>query len=133
MSTEHIASCSCGALTARCRGEPVRKSICFCFACQRRTGSAFGLNATYADEAVTICGESRAWTRSSDDGFWCRNSFCPTCGTTLFWEIERRPGMISIGAGAFGERDFPRPDVIVYEEQGRPWITIDTGAPIARG
>ncbi|SMF61476.1 GFA family protein [Allosphingosinicella indica] len=132
MSDTHIATCSCGALTATCRGEPERKSVCFCFACQRRTGSAFSLNATYLREAVTIAGESRDWTRSSDEGFWSRSSFCPTCGTTLFWEIERRPGMISIAAGAFGESDFPRPDVTVYEDQGRPWITIDTGAPIVR-
>lgn len=126
------ASCSCGALTARCEGEPVRRSICHCVACQRRTGSAFGLNCTYERWQVTLDGASTAFTRSSDDGFWVRTSFCPTCGTTLFWEIERRPGMISIAVGGFADPAFPEPRVAIYDECRHPWLRIETIEPLAQ-
>ena len=58
---ERIAHCACGWLRATCAGEPVRSSVCHCLECQRRTGSAFGSNATYAGDQVRIEGESTAF------------------------------------------------------------------------
>jgi len=36
--TDHHASCSCRQLRLVAHGEPVRVSMCHCYACQRRTG-----------------------------------------------------------------------------------------------
>lgn len=130
--TRRVASCSCGALQAVCEGEPVRRSVCHCFSCQKRTGSAFGLNATWPEDKVRIEGESRAWTGSGDEGHWVRTHFCPTCGSTLFWTIERRPGMISIAVGCFADPAFPEPEVSVYGERARQWIRFETAAPLAQ-
>jgi hypothetical protein len=45
VSTRH-AACSCEQLRLTVEGEPVRVSIiCHCLACQRRTGSVFGVQA----------------------------------------------------------------------------------------
>ena len=126
-----MASCSCGQLTAVAEGAPARRSICHCRACQQRTGSAFGLNATWPVEQVRIEGEARSFTRSSDEGFWSRSSFCPLCGSTLYREIERRPGMISIAVGCFADEAFPEPTVEVYGERRRPWIRFETEKPLA--
>jgi hypothetical protein len=41
------ACCSCGQLQVTTTGEPVRISVCHCLACQRRTGSAFGVQARF--------------------------------------------------------------------------------------
>ena len=117
--------CGCGALTAEAVGDPVRNSICHCLDCKRRTGSAFSWNATYAEEQVTVAGEHSSFTRTSDDGFWVRDHFCPSCGGRVFYAIERRPGLISIPAGAFADPDFPAPSVEVYAERS-PWT-----APLA--
>jgi len=116
------AHCACGALRARAEGDPVRLSICHCLECKRRTGSAFGWNATYDAERVEISGAHKAFTRGSDDGYWGRVNFCAECGVTVFYEIERRPGMVSLPAGAFVDPDFPPPEVEVYEERACPWL-----------
>src|ERR1044072_4880567 len=92
------ACCACGALTARAEGDPARLSICHCLDCKRRSGSAFSWNATYEADQVTIAGAYKSFARGSDDGYWARSHFCGTCGVTVFYEIERRPGMISIAA-----------------------------------
>ena len=47
------ASCCCGACTIEVEGEPVLNALCHCANCRRRTGSAFGWSAYFADEAVT--------------------------------------------------------------------------------
>ena len=56
-----------------------------------------------------------------------RRRFCPQCGDTVFSEIERRPGMISIPAGTFADPAFPSPTE-VYDERRCPWLP-DFGIP----
>jgi Co/Zn/Cd efflux system component len=60
MSTRH-AACSCEQLRLTVEEEPVRVSICHCLACQRRTGSVFGVQARFDAGQVTIEGASRQY------------------------------------------------------------------------
>jgi hypothetical protein len=121
--TMRVASCGCGSLTALAVGDPLRNSVCHCLDCKRRTGAAFSWNATWMADKVETDGPYDSWERSSDDGFWARHHFCPRCGITVFYEIERRPGMISIPVGAFADPDFPGPTIEVYEERRCAWLT----------
>lgn len=126
------ASCSCGRLQAQCSGEPDRISVCHCLACKRRTGSVFSYNATYPQERVRVSGSFSTFERASEDGFWGRHHFCPMCGVTIFYEIERRPEMISVPVGAFAEPGFPEPTVSVYGELGHNWCILQTAQPLAQ-
>ncbi|HZF95732.1 MAG TPA: GFA family protein [Allosphingosinicella sp.] len=128
--TTRIARCECGALTAACEGEPVRRSVCHCRSCQRRSGSAFSLNSTWAEAQVTISGESRMFERLGEEGHWGRSHFCTTCGTTLFWRIERSPGMVYVAVGGFADPAFPEPEVAVYGELAPPWVRFETAGPM---
>jgi len=116
------ARCACGAFGALASGDPVRLSACHCLECKRRTGSAFGWNATYRADRVAIRGAGKAFARGSDDGYWARVHFCSECGVSVYYEIERRPGMISIPAGVFADADFPGPQIEVYEQRRCPWL-----------
>lgn len=120
--TVREARCACGALCASAEGEPVRISVCHCLACKRRTGSALAWNATYHAACVTVSGAYHTYERRSDEGNWARHHFCPACGCSVHYEIEVRPGMISIPAGAFADADFPAPTIQVYEERACPWL-----------
>ena len=120
--TARTASCNCGALTATVSGEPFRNSICHCLNCKRRTGSAFAWTAHWPASQVETSGDAAIAVRSSDEGFWCRERFCPVCSVTVWYEIERRPGAISIPVGAFADPDFPAPTVEVYEERRCAWL-----------
>ena len=126
-----IASCSCGQLRAVCTGEPARVSVCHCGLCKRRSGSALSWTATFAKDQVTASGEARSYRRVSEEGRWGLHHFCPTCGVTVFYEIEVRPGMVSVPAGGFADPEFPEPAVTVYGELGVPWIALRTKVPPA--
>ena len=99
---QRIASCTCGQLNARCLGEPVRISVCHCLECQRRTGSAFGVQATYREADVTLTGSPSSYTRHGDEGHWVTTYFCSTCGSTAWYRIEQRPGMVSVPVAGAG-------------------------------
>jgi hypothetical protein len=122
--SERVASCSCGRLTARTSGDAVRVSVCHCFACQRRTGSVFGVQARFRREDVSVSGESKAFVREADEGGSTTFHFCPLCGATVYYEMEGLEGFLGIPVGAFADGSFPAPTVSVYEERMHPWVIM---------
>jgi hypothetical protein len=117
-----LASCSCGQLTAKVVGEPVRISICHCLACQRRTGSAFGEQARFLRNDVSISGASTEYVRVGDEGSRVTFHFCPQCGSTVYYELEGLEEFLAIPVGAFADPDFPTPRVSVYESRKHSWV-----------
>jgi len=115
------AGCACGALEAFCPDMPLRISLCHCLQCQRRTGSTYGVAAFFAREDVRISGQSTLYSRPGDSGHAVKFHFCPACGSTVFWEPERMPGLIAVALGAFADPAFPRPEKQVYLEHRHGW------------
>jgi len=122
--TVRIASCSCGQLCARVSGEPIRVSVCHCFACQRRTGSVFAAQARFSRDAVKISGTCSEYLRVGDEGGRCKFSFCPSCGATVYYVMEGREDSIVIPVGAFADSSFPAPTFSVYEERMHSWVEM---------
>jgi hypothetical protein len=122
--TARQASCSCGQLRLTAAGEPVRISMCHCYACQRRTGSAFGMQARFPADGVRIEGRHAVYERISDDGEGRTFHFCPECGGTVYYTTADRPELIAVAIGAFADRDFPPPTVSVWEERMHPWVGL---------
>ena len=118
------ASCSCGQLRAEVVGDPIRISMCHCLACQRRTGSAFGIQSRFRAEHVEITGRASEFTRISDEGEKTRTfRFCPDCGATVYFTGSDFPNVIAIPMGAFADPSFPPPLVSVYESRRHPWVS----------
>lgn len=122
--TVRRASCSCGRLRLTADGEPVRVSVCHCLACQRRTGSVFGVQARFEEAGVRIEGRASEYVRVSDEGEERTFSFCPACGATVFYRTASQPGLVAVPVGAFADPSFPQPWVSVWESRGHPWVTL---------
>lgn len=122
---EWRAECNCGQLHAMCTGEPDRVSVCHCLNCKRRTGSAFAWNASFPAEAVKPVGDFRSFSRKTDTGRTNTYHFCPDCGSTVYYNVEMRPGMISVPAGAFASVDFPKPTVQVFGQRRVEWCDVN--------
>lgn len=116
------AQCSFGQLCVKCDGHPVKVSICHGDDCRRRTGSAFGLSAFFLSDRVEVEGESKLFSRNSDSGSRVMFHFCPSCGSTVYWEPARKPDMIGVAVGAFADASFPMPDQSVWDDKRHAWI-----------
>ena len=121
---ERTATCACGQLTVGCKGEPSTVSLCHCLACQKRTGSTYGIAAFFRRKDVEPKGRTTHYTRPSDSGHHVTFHFCPDCGSTVFWEPRRKAVMIVVAVGAFADPAFPPPSQAVYEEHRHPWVAI---------
>lgn len=125
--TQRTARCSCGQLTLRTAEEPLRISICHCHACQRRTGSVFGVQARFRAQAVEIHGRSSRYMRPGESGGRLRFYFCPACGATVYYELDGLDDIVAVPIGAFADPAFPVPNISVYEECMHDWVTLPDG------
>ena len=123
-----VAACVCGQLTASCSGDPALISLCHRLACQRRTGSTYGIAAFFPRENVIVAGNAKAYIRSSDSGYTVNFYFCPHCGSTVYWSPERKPEMVAVAVGAFADPAFPPPSQAVYAEYRHRWIPNRPGS-----
>jgi hypothetical protein len=125
MSTRN-AACSCGQLRLEAAGDPIRISICHCLACQRRTGSAFGIQAAFTSDQVQVVGRRTDYARTSDESDRKVHvfHFCPDCGATVFYTEPTEPDVIAVPVGAFADPSFPPPTISVYESRRHPWVGL---------
>jgi hypothetical protein len=116
------ASCCCGACSIEVEGEPEINALCHCTNCKRRTGSAFGWSAYFADDRVV--------GHSGDFGIYKvergnqRRRFCAACGSTLWWKTDWRQGQTGIAGGCFIDPPLPEPSVTVSNDGRCAWLGL---------
>jgi hypothetical protein len=118
------AHCCCGALRVEVSADPDVVGVCHCGECQRRTGSVFSVSAFFKKEHVRAEGPSNIYVRDGQKGRKVRMHFCPTCGTTVFWEADVRPDGIGVAVGAFHDPNFPLPTLSIWEESKHEWVVF---------
>ncbi len=100
-------------------------------ACQQRTGSVFGVQARFTrEQIVAIEGKSTAYTRPADSGNTVTFHFCPTCGTTLYWQLSVAPDVFAVAVGAFTDPAFPAPRHSVWEANRHHWTQAPDALPM---
>jgi hypothetical protein len=118
------AQCQCGQLTAEVSEKSLITIACHCIACQRRTGAPFGVLAYHRRDQVTVAGDAKAFTRTSDAGNAFTTHFCPACGSTVYATLGKQPGLIGIAAGALADPAQTAPAWSVWEQSRHHWVTL---------
>ncbi|MDF1564030.1 MAG: GFA family protein [Deltaproteobacteria bacterium] len=126
------AHCLCGAVRARLELPTLFGVHCHCRWCRRAHGAAYVTWTGVPEERFElVSGEtSVTWYASSR---WSRRGFCPTCGTTLFFQTTAAPGEIHVAAACLeGELD-REIGAHVFFEQHLPWVSVDEHLPRLEG
>ena len=126
MTASREATCHCGQLRVRAVGDPFAVSICHCLACQRRTGSAFGMQAGFKTEQVRVTGRYSNFSRVSDEADRKEHvfHFCPECGSQVFYSEPSEPDLVVISVGSFADPSFPPPTESGYDSRRHSWIGL---------
>jgi len=95
----HSGGCQCGAVRYSLFAEPVA-GICHCRMCQKAVGGPFFAWAMVPVTAFAWTAAEPAWFRSSSAA---RRCFCPTCGTPLGFQYDRKPDQMDIGIATLDE------------------------------
>jgi hypothetical protein len=120
------AACHCGQLRLEVAGDPLALSICNCLACQRRTGSAFGMQAAFKADQVQVVGRFSDFARISDEADRKEHvfHFCPDCGSQVFYTEPTEPDMVVVSVGSFADPAFPPPTESGYDSRRHHWVGL---------
>ena len=115
MNDEIIRSggCLCKAVRYQVRGEPYQSGLCHCATCRKLTGSHFSATANWRADQFTMSGTLHTYER---------RSFCPACGSRLFFLFD---GGVEVFLGTLD--DAPngiRPMVEVWTARREPWLPV---------
>lgn len=133
---EHAGGCVCGAVRFKATGEPQRVTVCHCLWCQRRTGTAFGVEAVFDQAQVEILGEVVARYRhvSDESGRWLDIEFCRRCGSNLGFTLEAVPELRTLPAGAFDDPGWITTERHqfrhVYTRSKRDWSDLSSAVEV---
>ena len=133
MAELNEGGCVCGAVRYVAHGDPKRVTVCHCTWCQRRTGSAFGVEVVFKIERVTLVGDApRKYRHLSDEsGRWLDQQFCSRCGTNIGIILEAVPEIRTIAAGTFDDPSWIKPEKYlfryVYLRSAQNWSKIPDG------
>ena len=53
--------------------------------------------------------------------------FCPSCGSTVYWQPQFRPGLVAIALGCFEESSDLVPSQSVYGDNAHSWLDLRFG------
>jgi hypothetical protein len=102
---------------------------CHCRFCQRRTGTAFGIEAIFSRQDVEFSGPPPAGykTTSDESGRWIRLDFCPRCGTNIGAAVERRPDHYVISGGTFDDPNWFEVNMQIWTRSMVKWMVLPEG------
>ncbi len=119
--------CGCGAVRYRVTQPFISASYCHCTRCQRRTGTAWSINAAVAPEGFELTsGEEAIRTWRPEGGF--PKSFCGECGSALFSGGGELP--VGVRMGTLDGDPGIRPQYHQWVDSAPAWEAIpDDGLP----
>ena len=95
--------CQCGAIRYEASGDARHVTLCHCEACRKSAGAPMVSWAAFAEEELKVTkGEPKAFNSSGET--W--RSFCPDCGTGLFYRNQSfLPGIVDIQSATLDDPD----------------------------
>jgi hypothetical protein len=110
--------CLCGRVRYRATTRPVHQTICHCASCRRASGAQSLAWVTFPlDRFAFVQGEPVRY--QAENG--ARWGFCAQCGTSLTYEIGRRPGEIDITTGSLDDPEAFPPTAAVNADEKLSW------------
>jgi hypothetical protein len=88
--------------------------------------------ARFRREQITFSGKATAWVRPAESGHTMTFHFCPTCGSTDYWENTGFPETTMVAIGNFADPHFPPPNIAVWEESCHPRLSLPPDVPPKR-
>lgn len=123
--------CDCGKVRYRLNAEPMMINVCHCRACQRQTGSAFGVNLLIEAEHVELLGnEPVAREVPSGSGKGQAIHYCAACGSSV-WSVYHAAGdgVRFVRGGTLDDPTLTVPSAHIWTESKAPWVVIPDSMP----
>lgn len=124
METPLTGSCQCGAIALTVDAPALLTYACFCYSCQKRTGSAFSMGLIVPTDNLQVSGELSAWSRVSDKSATNTRYSCADCGNIIYGIGDSSPSLAKLQAGLLDDTRSLEPEVYMWASNKQPWVIL---------
>ncbi|KAJ5967789.1 Glutathione-dependent formaldehyde-activating enzyme/centromere protein V [Penicillium viridicatum] len=125
-------SCMCGGVTYAVEADTYLAALCHCTDCQKWSGGAFTSNAVVPRTSFKVTkGTPNSYDSVGNSGKINKHFFCPTCGSSIYTELEVMPDMTCVKAGTLdgGEANLKgKLDIEFYVKDRPAYLAAVEGA-----
>ncbi|WP_447728968.1 GFA family protein [Sphingomonas koreensis] len=114
--------CRCGAVRYRATGMPHATSLCHCTDCRKLCGGPSLAWVIFPEDQAAITKGELSLYESSPGVRW---GFCGTCGTTLTYSRESRPGLFDFTTGSLDDPEAFPPAKEIWTGERLSWVMPD--------
>ncbi|MET0362913.1 MAG: GFA family protein [Sphingobium sp.] len=125
--TEYAGGCQCGSVRYTVQGDPVHVALCHCDDCRKSAGAPMVAWAAFTDANFAVtAGEPRTFNSSGNS----MRSFCPDCGTGLFFRNEAAlPGLVDIQSATLDDPAALPPQCHIQVAERIDWMETQVDLP----
>lgn len=127
----YAGGCLCRQLRFRLTADPIIVHACHCRLCQKRSGSAFALNAIIETRCVEpTAGFSETWTAPSESPGGQLVHRCPFCRHSMWaHHPSLGRGLAIVRVGLLDKAERLMPDVHCFTRARHPWVRLPPLTP----
>lgn len=126
-TVELTGGCQCGAIRYEVKGAAKHVTLCHCRDCQRSVGAPMVAWAAFAEEDLAVTAGTPRTINSSGQTL---RSFCPDCGTGLFYRnAEFMPRIVDIQSVTLDDPDALPPQAHIQMAERVAWMDGQADLP----
>lgn len=128
MSQKIEGGCQCGAVRYSSTSEPMVTFNCHCTDCQQASGAPYTTAVAVPRDTVTVTGETRENTLTSDRGTPVHRHHCSSCGAYVYG-ISDGFSATAFNAVTLDDASWIKPEMEVYTASAQPWANMNPELP----
>ncbi len=121
--------CACGGVKLSIEAEPAGPYQCCCRQCRQASGGQPATFVIAPRDKVRIEGETARYVAATDSGRRPTRTFCPTCGTALYSELEGAPQSLVVKLSAIENAPWVDVKAIFWTREAPAWLRLDPLTP----
>ena len=119
--------CHCGAVRYEVTGTPQHVALCHCSDCRKSAGAPMVAWAAFAEAEFAV---TKGTARTHNSSGKSMRSFCPDCGTGLYFRnAEFLPGIVDIQAATLDDPDALKPSGHIQVAERIGWMATAHSLP----
>ncbi|HEX7822144.1 MAG TPA: GFA family protein [Sphingobium sp.] len=123
----HEGGCRCGAVRYRVKGQSQHVALCHCADCRRSAGAPMVAWAAFAEEDFVVTRGAPTTFNSSGASM---RSFCPACGTGLYFRnADYLPGIVDIQSATLDDPAAVPPQAHIQVAERIGWMETQADLP----
>lgn len=116
----HEGGCHCGAIRFEVSDEPLHNALCHCSDCRKSAGAPAVAWAGFRAQDFRVTRGEPKTINSSGTSY---RSFCPECGSGLFFRNEKAlPGIIDVQTTTFDDPEHFPPAAHIQTAERLRWM-----------